>query len=54
MATTRIGNKATAKHLYSVEIEGGKAIEVDANTNTQAVSIAKKAGYVVRSVNMIG
>lgn len=50
---TRIGNRA-ANHLFQIEVEGGKDIEVDANTRSQAASIARKAGYVVRSVNMVG
>ena len=54
MKMTRIGNRAAAKHLYQVEVEGGRDIEVDANTSTQAAAIARDACYVVRSVNMVG
>lgn len=54
--TIRLGDRKAA-HLYSVEVltaTGRTEIDVDANTRTQAGSIAKKAGYVVCSVNMIG
>ena len=51
-----LGSEAT-KHLYEIGtvIEGQiTTIEVMANTATQAGSIAKKNGYTVRDVNMIG
>jgi len=45
--------KANTKHLYEVEVTGG-FVEVEANTRSQAMARAEKAGYVVRSVNMVG
>ena len=49
------------EHLYEVEVADIKSpfgetfkIEVEANTRSQAASIAKKVGYVVQSVNMVG
>lgn len=48
----RIGNK-TAKHLYEIGTQHGR-IAVDANTRAQAASIAKKAGYEIHDVNMVG
>ena len=45
--------KADAKHLYEVEVKGG-SIDVEANTRTEAAARARKAGYEVKSVNMIG
>jgi hypothetical protein len=55
---TRLGNAATTTHLYSLEVLNplGKrnAIEVYANSRTQAASIAKRAGYSICSINMIG
>jgi len=59
IATFKIEN---AKHSYDVEVsvyKDGKyhtsdGVEVWANNRTQAGSIARKAGYDVRSVNMIG
>jgi len=58
---TRIGGPK-AKHLYEVEVQNPNPyqgaciirIEVDADHSSQAGSIARKAGYKVRSVNMIG
>jgi len=58
-ATFKIQN---AKHSYDVEIsvyKNGKyhtsdGVMVWANNRTQACSIVRKAGYEVRSVNMIG
>jgi hypothetical protein len=55
--TIRLGDRKNAKHLYDVEVEGPNGpftIEVDANTSSQASAVATKAGYVVRSVNMVG
>ena len=52
----RLGNEP-AKHLYEIGVEKVgtiSKIEILANTRTQAASIAKKAGYVVRDVNMVG
>lgn len=57
MNILRIGDRAKAAHLYDVEVEGKPnpyKIQVDANTAKQASSVARKAGFVVRSVNMIG
>ena len=43
-----------AKHAYDVEVSATDSVEVWANNRTQARSMARKAGYDVRSVNMIG
>lgn len=55
--TLRIGDKS-AKHTYDVEVSAanGKVlkIEVDADTRTKAGKVARDAGYVVRSMNMVG
>lgn len=48
-----IADKA-AKHTYGVEIASREIIRVDANTRAQAAARARKAGLVVRSVNMLG
>lgn len=48
----RIEDK-NAKHSYEVEVKGGY-VKVDANTRTQAAKRAEKAGYTVRSVNLVG
>lgn len=61
-----LGN-SNAKHAYEIEIATHtpsadlqvtvteySTIKVLANNRTQAASIAKKNGYFVRSVNMIG
>jgi hypothetical protein len=53
-----LGNPAHA-HLYSVGVmdKDGKrlpAVEVVANNRAQAASIAKRHGYQVADVNMIG
>lgn len=56
MKFERIGNKS-ASHLYCIEVElnGQRGeVEVDANNRAQASAIAEKAGYEVRSVNMVG
>jgi hypothetical protein len=45
--------KAGTIHAYEINTSNGK-IEVHANTRSQAASIAKKAGYNVRDVNMVG
>jgi hypothetical protein len=45
--------KANTKHLYEIQVPGGY-IQVEANNRTQAASIARKAGYEVLSVNMVG
>lgn len=59
----RLGDPQTTSHLYAVECEHrvanpkGQAhpvIEVYANNRDQAARIAKRAGFEVRSVNMIG
>jgi len=49
--------KKSSKHIYEIGtvIDGEiTSIGVEANTNTQAASIAKKNGYTVRDVNMVG
>lgn len=46
--------KADSKHLYEVEVQPKGYVEVEANTSAQAVSRAEKAGYEVKSVNMVG
>jgi len=47
-------NKPNSKHLYSVEVEHGVWIQVEANNRTQAAAIAKRAGFDVRSISMEG
>lgn len=52
----KLGDK-NSKHQYEIGVfKDGRIsyVIVDANTRTQATSITKKAGYVVRDVNMIG
>lgn len=44
----------TAPHAYEVEVAPGEYVKVYAVNRTQAASIAKRAGYTVRSVGMIG
>lgn len=56
---TRISStRRDAKHLYDVEVTNAsgkiEVIEVEANTRSQANHMATQAGYVVRSVNMVG
>jgi hypothetical protein len=56
MTNIILGSEA-AKHLYEVGtvIDGQTTrIEVMANTAAQAGSIAKKNGYTVRDMNMVG
>lgn len=48
-----LGAVHTARHLYEIGTDKGK-IEVHAGTRTAAATIAKRAGYVVRDVNMVG
>ena len=48
-----IGNENSA-HLYEIDAQGVGIIEVNANTAAQSRRIAEKAGYIVRSVNMVG
>ena len=46
-----------ARHSYDVEVGDGRMdgyVTVEANSRDQAARIAERAGYVVRSVNMIG
>lgn len=45
---------AKAKHLYSIGVNGGCYIEVEANNRTSAASKARAAGYPVHWVNMVG
>lgn len=40
------------KYLFQIGTDKG-IIEVQANTRSQAASIARKNGYVVRDVNMV-
>jgi uncharacterized membrane protein YkoI len=54
--TIRIGNPQ-GRHLYNVEVsQDGKVftIEVTAHDRRVAETAAKKAGYVGRSINMVG
>jgi type II secretory pathway component PulF len=55
--TIRI-NTPNTKHLYEIETVGKEGhkikIEVEADNRNQAASVARKAGYEVHSVNMIG
>lgn len=46
-----------AKHAYDVEVGNGKLegfVNVKANSRAQAARLVERAGYVVRSVNMVG
>lgn len=55
--SVRLGDRKNAKHLYNVEVDGLTGpftIEVDANNSVNATRIASRAGYFVRSVNMVG
>ena len=48
---------SSACHKYEIEatLNGVNGeVCVDANTRSQAAAIARKAGYTVRSVNMVG
>ena len=49
---TRI-NTPNTRHLYEIGTDKGR-IEVEANTREQAANIARKGGYQVRDVNMVG
>jgi len=53
----RLGERPAA-HLYELEVEPKDGVtprvQVDANNRDQAARIAEQAGYVVRSVNMVG
>ncbi|WP_161786659.1 hypothetical protein [Bordetella bronchiseptica] len=49
---TRI-NTPNTRHLYEIGTDKGR-IQVEANTRAQAANIARKAGYQVRDVNMVG
>lgn len=53
LSTLNTEAAATARHAYAIEVEGGE-VKVYANNRDQAARKAEKAGYVVRSVNMIG
>ena len=49
--------KSNTSHLYRLEVtkDGAKGqVDVEANTRSQAANMARKAGYEVASVNMIG
>ena len=46
--------KAGTTHSYDIEVSYDTFITVHANSRTQAAAIARKAGYEVRSVNMVG
>ncbi len=48
----RLGN-VLDRHLYRIDVGGGWHIEVDANSSSQAASIATREGYEVRGVNKI-
>jgi hypothetical protein len=61
MQSIRTLGTAESKHLYEVEIKTDFAppnhrsqIDVYANTRTQAESLARKNGFEVCSVNMVG
>jgi len=49
-----------AKHAYDVQVKavwmpgGSGLLRVEANNRTQASSLARKAGWEVMSVNMVG
>jgi len=54
-----LGNIKTAKHLYELEVylsptQQNFYVEVHANGSMQSANIARKSGYVVCSVHMIG
>lgn len=46
-------NTPNTRHLYEIGTDKGR-IQVEANTRAQAANIARKAGYQVRDVNMVG
>jgi len=48
-----LGNPYQGKHLFELGTDKGR-IEVHANTRTGAASKAKREGYEVRDVNMVG
>jgi hypothetical protein len=48
----RLGD-VKAAHLYEISTDKGR-IQVDARNRNQAANIARKAGYDVRDVNMVG
>lgn len=56
-ALPALGDRVKSSHLYSVEIltlDSRNTVDVYANNRTQAGALAKRAGYTVCSVNMIG
>lgn len=48
-----LGNALTARHLYEVDTTAGR-IDVHAHNRRIAQGYAVKAGYEVKSVNMVG
>lgn len=57
MQTFQSIRNTAAKHSYDVEVMKDGMIglvAVEANNRSQAASIVAKAGYEVRSVNMVG
>jgi hypothetical protein len=48
----RIVAVPNSRHMYELGTDRGR-IEVEANTRAQAAAAAKRAGYVVRDVNMV-
>lgn len=46
-------NTPGSRHLYELGTDKG-TVEIEANTRTSAAAKAKKAGYVVHDVNMVG
>jgi len=49
---TRI-NTPNTRHLYEIGTDKGRIL-VEANTRSQAANIARKDGYQVHDVNMVG
>ena len=55
MNTVTIKASTNPAHAYEVEIgESYETIKVLAKNSLQAVRAAENAGYIVRSVNMVG
>ncbi len=52
MNNARITTPGSA-HLYELGTDKGM-VQVEANTRASAAAKAKRAGYVVRDVNMVG
>jgi len=53
MYLATITSKTNTRHAYELEVEGG-TVKVFAYSRWAARVLAEMAGYVVRSVNMVG